>query len=555
MAPCETFNSRVKICNDVAVSGRRRVAVCGASSSGLVMAKELIETGKCDVTLFERTDSCGGVYGTAYKGSMLTGSSTIVCFGCFSTEEEANPTYWPIPKYVDYLERFCDHFKLRQRIRFNTIIKNIELPDSLDVCGNELVSVAYGASGDSVSEPTVEMFHNMVVATGITNGGSEAACIPEWPGSKTKFQGEIIHSMHFHDAADFKGKRVLVVGIGESGSDITLLLCKAGALSVCAQARKGPGFLIPRVYGPGAADLDTSRAYHGIPAWVWPRFGWRKFKLKLEERYMTKDDDVEVLKYLSKINGSQNPKTRFGTKNEGFCVAVVRHGARYVQSEICHFEENSVHFADGSSFDCDTVVFCGGYKVKFPAVDGETFKVVPRDLYKRVVHPDIGLRLTFCGFFRPGFGSVPNAAEMQARYLALLITGQRKLPSKANMVRQAIEDREIDFAQLGHDAHRIVALADFQRYMIDWANLIGCNPNLTKLFFTDPRLWWHVLFGQINCMQFRLTGPGAMPECRERILKMPMMPVPICLVEGVVLGICKLISVFLRAKSFAPVGF
>ena len=54
---------------------------------------------------------------------------------------------------------------------------------------------------------------------------------PTWPG-QDKFKGEIIHSMQYKGAEPFKGKRVVCVGAGESGSDITFMISEQAA-KVC----------------------------------------------------------------------------------------------------------------------------------------------------------------------------------------------------------------------------------------------------------------------------------------------------------------------------------
>merc|ERR1719420_2852292 len=188
--------------------------------------------------------------------------------------------------------------------------------------------------------------------------------------------------------------------------------------------------------------------YHGIPWWLWERFGWRSLKTWVEDRFLTPEDDREVLSFAGSLNkaSKMTPKRRFGTKNDSFCRAVVKHGAVYRQSEIAEFLEDRVVFADGSHFECDAVVYCGGFGVKMPfGADKEREDpgaigradpampdlgcIKPRDLYKRILHPELGTRFGFVGFFRPGFGSVAPAAELQARALARVLAGKVQLPS------------------------------------------------------------------------------------------------------------------------------
>lgn len=547
----------IDLCSKASTKGRRRVAIIGASSAGLITARELLQRGGFDVKLFERKADVGGVYSSkaAYEGAHLTGSCSIVCFGCFPSGEEQCPTYWPIPKFVQYLDNFAEHHQLKQYISFKTSVTATHKITTLDAEGNVMVAVC---SKVEDGPEVVDVFHHIIVCTGITGGGYHASEIPKWPGSKDLFQGQILHSSDFKSASDFAGKRVLIVGVGESGSDISLLLCKAGAAKVCVQSRGGPGYVIPRRVLGRAADLDTNRIYHAIPWWLWPRFGWRHLKLKVEERYLTVEDDPEVLKRMAEINKatSEGPKRRFGTKNESFVTAIVRHGAIYKQSEIAAFDTDSVIFADGTIYNCDTVIFCGGYEVRHSILNRFSKGAScakPRDLYKRIVHPDFGLTISFVGMFRPAVGAIPPVCEMQARLLTQWLSGEKELPDREDMQKTIDVDKSVDMEQYGWDAQRIGALGDFAKWMNDYAEQIGCQPQLTRLFLTDPRLWWHVMAGQLNGMQYRLHGPGAMSEARTSILAMPLMPTAILLIELAICAICKFFS-SLGFKAFKLSG-
>lgn len=64
-----------------------------------------------------------------------------------------------------------------------------------------------------------------------------------------------------------RGKRVLLIGLGESGSDISLHISRV-ADACCISSRHGPGYVIPRHIGGKTTDLDTNRIHHAIPKWL-----------------------------------------------------------------------------------------------------------------------------------------------------------------------------------------------------------------------------------------------------------------------------------------------
>ena len=79
----------------------------------------------------------------------------------------------------------------------------------------------------------------VVVATGY----ADSPHTPTWPGMET-FGGDILHSSRYRNPAAFAGKRVLVVGFGNSGGEIALDLAEAG-IDVTLSVR-GPVRILPR---------------------------------------------------------------------------------------------------------------------------------------------------------------------------------------------------------------------------------------------------------------------------------------------------------------------
>jgi len=373
-------------------------------------------------------------------------------------------------------------------------------------------------------------------------------------------KGEIVHSAYYQNADKYKDKTVLVVGLGESGSDICLQIANV-AKSSCVSSRRGPGYVIPRRSMGTVTDLDTNRCYHCIPRWLGGTFLLRG-KTILEDfllkRKNDKDDDLKLLAKVGEFNRKRGLpwQRRFGTKNTAFIEAMLYKNMLY-KPDIDHFEENRVVFVDGSSFDCEMVLLCTGFAPRFPFLEEKISKEVciMRNLYKNTFHPKFGTEIVWTGFARPGIGSIPPVAEMQARYVALIISGERQLPSVEEMNRIIQADSKRIIEQFIDDAPRIGALVDYLTLLNDLANLIECSPPLLKLFLIEPRVWFKVIFGPINGSQFRLVGPGAMPEhARQVMARMPTMPISVLAYEFIVALLCK--SLFLLGfKQFQTIGF
>jgi putative flavoprotein involved in K+ transport len=93
----------------------------------------------------------------------------------------------------------------------------------------------------------------------IATGYNHEPVLPDWARAGG---GRVVHSSGYRDAGPYRGKRVLVVGAGNSGSDIALDLAVGGAREVWLSARSDPGIVPRQALGLPAqvAAIPLSRA-------------------------------------------------------------------------------------------------------------------------------------------------------------------------------------------------------------------------------------------------------------------------------------------------------
>ncbi len=536
---------------------RKRVGIIGAGPSGLAMIKELIERGH-EVVCFEKQSSLGGVFRRAHDFLRLTGSSLNTAFSSYLPDDLIPPHIWSKEGYLNYLEAYSAEFDLKKHIEFETEVTSIEDCDGI---WKLTVAKCQSAEGSIQAENQEYQFDHLAICT----GAHSSPRMPDYPGA-ADFQGKIIHSEQLGDLEQYKGKRVCIVGLGESGSDIAFELAKRAEAS-CVSSTRGPGYLIPREFGGKVTDMDTTRCHHSLPKWF-GKAGLLAPKAVLEKFYRDpKSDDLEILKTTEMMNRAQGPynngvgaswQNRFGTKSVSFIKAITQLGTLY-KPKIDLLEPEHIVFSDGSKFRCDYLVTCTGYSPRFPGLPPalqyyfpEGFN--PRKLFARMLLPRLGNRIAWLGFVRPAVGAIPPMAELQARYFALLVSGERELPQLDVMNQMITQFENDDLAQFPYDATRIPALTDYLRFLEYISNLIGCRPPLKKLFFTDPRAWFKAVFGPINGAQFRLQGPGANPQKARKFLRsIPTMPLPIVIYEFVLLTISKLLNL-VGLKAFRTIG-
>jgi len=498
--------------------------VIGAGPSGLVAMKELKDQG-LTVRAFEAQDNVGGVFRSSYDFLRLVTSSNHIFFSTFPHGDEARPVIWNRLEYLDYLRRFAEHFGLLPDIRFSTRVTGVRRTEA----GTYAVATDDGRSHEC---------RHVVVCSGVHTVPKEFNV----PGLAT-FTGEVMHSAKLRDGKSVAGRRVLIVGLGESASDISLEVAKHAA-ATCISSRGGPGFVIPRYFGGTVTDLDTNRCHHGLPFQVFDRWPVR-LKVWLESFYASDTDDQRVLARTGEFNRANGRpwKMRTSTKSTSFVEAILYHGTEY-KGGIDRIEGDRVVFEDGSEFQCDLILDCTGFRLTFPFLEPLPDQVArraekPRSLYKRMLVPELGPGISFLGFLRPAVGAIPPCSELQARYLALLLSGQKQLPSMADMQADIAWHEGQDREQFPYHFDKVPWLSDYLRYLDGIAAEIGCLPPMTKLFFTDMRLWWKAMFATLSGIQYRLAGPGAdYASARQILLKMPTMPAPVLVVELLLKAAC-----------------
>ena len=188
----------------------------------------------------------------------------------------------------------------------------------------------------------------VVVAT----GSADYPHSPTWPGMET-FGGEILHSSLYRNPAPYAGKRVLVVGFGNSGGEIALDLAEAG-VDVTLSVR-GPVNILPRDL-LGLPIMTWAIAQSRLPARVADAFNAPILRLAV--------GSIEKLGLTRAAKGPRRmveedgriPLLDVGT------VAMIRAGRIKVRGDIARFEPKTVVFAQSPPEPFDAVILATGFR-------------------------------------------------------------------------------------------------------------------------------------------------------------------------------------------------
>jgi cation diffusion facilitator CzcD-associated flavoprotein CzcO len=189
----------------------------------------------------------------------------------------------------------------------------------------------------------------------LCSGYNGMPLVPEWPG-RDAFQGEVLHSSEYRSGARFRGRRVLVVGAGNSGAEIALDLAEHGARA--AISIRGPMHVVGRDVGP-IASLDVAIAMQPLPvvlrnaimrAASLARYGdLRRWGIRRPREGM-----------LTQILRGRIPLIDVGT------IGAIKRGQIEVVPGVAEFRARSLVLADGRERPVDAVVLATGYRTRLP---------------------------------------------------------------------------------------------------------------------------------------------------------------------------------------------
>ena len=152
----------------------------------------------------------------------------------------------------DYIQGRVEKAKVRNMIRFNTAVRNVEYDEE-----SELFTVTVSNLVDD--ETYSEKFDYVIVASGHFSTPN----VPNYDGF-SHFNGRILHAHDFRDAMEFKDQDILVIGSSYSAEDIGSQCYKYGAKSITSSYRTAPmGFGWPENWEekPALVKVDGNKAF------------------------------------------------------------------------------------------------------------------------------------------------------------------------------------------------------------------------------------------------------------------------------------------------------
>jgi cation diffusion facilitator CzcD-associated flavoprotein CzcO len=375
-----------------------KYCIIGAGPAGLTTARALKEL-NIDFDIIEREDDVGGqwYYGkpnsSIYRSLHMISSKKFAAFVDYPMPDHY-PTYINQPQAWEYLRSYARHFGIYDHIEFSRSVEHVERPDgpshwNVRLDGNEW-----------------RRYRGVIIA----NGHLWSPRYPQYPGT---FHGQTLHSSQYKTPDILRGKRVLVVGAGNSGCDI--------AVESSQNASK--------------TFHSTRRGYHYWPKYLLGQPADVIYELALKSRVPWSFRRA-FGRLLLLINSAGNPR-KYGLPrpdhklfDEHFIInsTLLYHlgqGDIAAKPDIQELAGNEVIFKDGSREPIDVIIWGTGFdQADYPFIEQGhmNWAQFGPEFYLNIFHPTCN-DLFIVGLFQTSTGDWPimdYQARLLSRYLHAL---------------------------------------------------------------------------------------------------------------------------------------
>lgn len=389
-----------------------KYCIVGAGSSGLAAAKNFKQAGVAFDCL-EREDDVGGnwCYGkpqsSVYRSTHLISSKPLTEYTDFPMPADY-PDYPGHEQVWEYLRSYARAFGLYDAIEFNTSIERITPAGDQSSTGCWDVAFTNGS---------VRRYRGVVIANGHNWD-------PKWPSFPGRFDGTVLHSAQYKTPEVLVGKRVLVVGGGNSGCDIAVESAQ-NAAQTFHSLRRGYHYVPKYLAGRPTDQVNERFLRWRIPLWLRRRVASviGRVLVGRPENFGLPRPDHRLFETHPIINSQM--------------LYYAGHGRIRPKPDVAELCGDRVRFADGTVEPIDVIVYATGFNITFPFIDREhlNWRDGRPELYLNVFHPTCD-SLCIVGLIQPDsgqFGLVDYQSQLIARFCAAL---DRKAPAAERFRRR-----------------------------------------------------------------------------------------------------------------------
>jgi amino acid transporter len=365
-----------------------RACIVGAGPAGLVAARAFKLEG-VPYDQFERHADVGGIWDIDNPGSSMYESAHFISSkytsGFFGLPMPADfPDYPDHRQILSYVRGFTDAFDLRKAITFGDAVVRAE-PIGEGARQGWDVTLRGGQT---------RRYQSLVCANGVTWHPNR----PTYPGLD-RFAGDVRHTVEHRSAETLKGRRVLVIGAGNSGVDIACDAARA-ADAAFLSVRRGYRFVPKHVFGT-PTDVFLSGQVHPPKGVVLPDDPSKMIDALTGDltRYGLPTPDHKALESHPIMNSQ--------------ILHHLAHGDILAKPDVRAFTPTGAVFADGTEEAFDLVLLATGYEYRIPYLDEAlfTWNAGHPELYLNLFHRGLA-GLSVLGFIEFASAAYQRFDEM-----------------------------------------------------------------------------------------------------------------------------------------------
>lgn len=385
-----------------------KYCIIGAGPSGITAAKNLRER-NIPHDVYEAEDGVGGNWyfgkprSSVYRSTHLISSKRLTQFTDFPMPASF-PDFPSHAQALEYLRAYVAHFDLGRSMHFNTDVQWLERVAD----GWEVTVQRKGQAAEK------QRYRGVIIA----NGHTWSPKVPRYRGT---FSGQTLHSAEYKSHHVLEGKRVLVIGGGNSGCDIAVEAAQH-AVKTFHSTRRAYHYIPKFIAGVPSDEIGEAMLRVGLPT------GMRQLVAGLACRLMLGQPEK---------CGLQKPDHRIFETHpivNSQLFYFLRHGGIVPKPDVAAFNGQEVEFSDGSREAIDVVVFATGYEMVFPFIATEhlNWKAGYPNLYLNVFHPEYD-DLFVAGLIQPDsgqWGLTDYQCKVIAAYICKLNAGGKDPASR-----------------------------------------------------------------------------------------------------------------------------
>ncbi|GLT81492.1 hypothetical protein SLA2020_528740 [Shorea laevis] len=262
----------------------------------------------------------------------------------FPTDFPEYPTKY---QFITYLESYAKHFDIAPH--FNETVQSAKYDETFGLWRVKTVS-----KSGSIPVEIEYICRWLVVAT----GENAEKVVPEFEGLE-EFNGHVSHACDYKSAQMYSGERVLVVGCGNSGMEVSLDLCNHNARP--SMVVRNSVHVLPReVFGKSTFEL-TTLMMRWLPLWLVDKILLILARLILGniEKFGLKRPSTGPLEL--KNTAGKTPVLDIGALEK------IRTGQIKIVPGIQRFSKGRVELVNGEILDIDSVILATGYRSNVPS--------------------------------------------------------------------------------------------------------------------------------------------------------------------------------------------